>query len=351
MKPKVDYKAAGVDIEAGNEAVRRIKAHVISTHSKAVLTGLGSFGSAFSLKDALRDMKDPVMVQSTDGVGTKTLVSAMAGRYEGLGRDLIGNVMGDIVVMGAKPLTFLDYIGVHKINPAIMEQILCGISAGCVEAGAALVGGEMAEMPSVYAEGDLDLVGFATGVVDRDKIITGQTIQAGDVIYALNSSGIHTNGFSLARKLVFGMAGHDIHDKPAGLNGVSVADALLTPHINYAPAVGAVLDTGIPVLGMAHITGGGLVENVPRIVPDGLHAVIDRATWTPQPVFGFLQAIGQVEEMEMLRTFNMGVGLVMIAPPGQLSALEAALKNFLALQVWELGRVVAGGGPVEFVGK
>lgn len=349
MAAKIDYKSAGVDIEAGNEAVRRMKSHVTRTHSKAVLTGLGGFGSAYSLKEALADLVDPVMVQSTDGVGTKTLVSVMAGRYEDLGRDLVGNVMGDIVVMGARPLTFLDYIGVHKIEPAIVEFIVRGISAACAEANVSLVGGETAEMPSVYAAGDLDLVGFVTGVVDRDKIITGQKIQAGDTIYALGSSGLHTNGFSLARKLAFDVGSHKINDKPVGLNGQSLADAMLAPHINYAPAVRAILDAGFPVRGMAHITGGGLVENVPRILPDGLHAVIDRATWSPQPIFKFLQTLGHVDDLEMHRVFNMGVGLVLIAPAGLQNDFESVLKGFPNVRIWELGEVVAGAGPVELI--
>ena len=210
MSSKVDYKSAGVDIEAGNEAVRRIKRHVAETHKQhpsAVLTGLGSFGALFALGDALKGLKDPVMVQSTDGVGTKSKVTVMAGRYEELGHDLVSAVAGDIVVMGARPLTFLDYLGFHKTEPEIVEALVRGMSAACVEAGIALVGGETAEMPAVYAEGDLDVVGFVTGVVDRERMLTGENIVAGDVLYAINSSGLHTNGFSLARKLIFEIGG------------------------------------------------------------------------------------------------------------------------------------------------
>jgi phosphoribosylformylglycinamidine cyclo-ligase len=346
---KMDYRSAGVDIDAGNEAVRRIKAHVARTHTKAVLTGLGSFGSMFSLRDAVAGMDDPVMVQSTDGCGTKTIVSAMAGRYEDLGRDLVAAVAGDIVVMGARPLTFLDYLGLHRIVPETVEALVRGMSSACEEAGIALVGGETAEMPAVYAEGDLDVVGFVTGVVDRAKLLTGASIKAGDVLYGVNSSGLHTNGFSLARKILFERGGLAIDAVPEELEGKSLADALLAPHANYVAPVRAVLEAGVPVKGMAHITGGGLLENVPRVLPEGLGCVIDRGTWTPQPIFRLMQRLGNVDETEMLRTFNMGVGLVMIAPPGLQAEIAAAMTKWPQFRVWELGRVETGSG-VKLVG-
>jgi phosphoribosylformylglycinamidine cyclo-ligase len=346
----IDYKSAGVDIEAGNEAVRRMKSHVAKTHTKAVLTGLGSFGTLYSLRDALAGMADPVMVQSTDGVGTKTKVTVMAGRYEALGRDLVAAVAGDIVVMGAQPLTFLDYLGLHKTDPQIVEQLVKGMSEACAEAGIALVGGETAEMPAVYAPGELDVVGFVTGVVDREKLIDGSKIAPGDVLYAINSSGLHTNGFSLARKLIFEIAGRSIDDKPVELQGASIADVLLEPHANYVAPVQSLLRAGIPVKGMAHITGGGLVENTPRVLPDGLGCVIDLATWTPQPIFGWMKQIGQIDELEMYRTFNMGVGLVLVAPAGLEAEISAALAAFPKLRVWELGRVEADVEGVRFSG-
>ena len=350
MSATIDYKSAGVDIEAGNEAVRRIKSHVAKTHSAAVLTGLGSFGTLFSLGDAVQGMKDPVMVQSTDGVGTKTKVTVMAGRYEDLGRDLVAAVAGDIAVMGARPLTFLDYLGFHKIDPAIVEQLVRGMSAACLEGGISLVGGETAEMPAVYAKDDLDVVGFVTGVVDRDKLITGASIVAGDVLYGVSSSGLHTNGWSLARKLLFEIGGYGIDAQPVELEGDSLADVLLAPHANYVAPIRSILDAGIPVKGMAHITGGGLVENVPRILPEGLGATIDRATWKPQPVFTMMQHLGNINDLEMHRTFNMGVGLVLIAPPGMQDDLSAAISTFPALRVWELGGVAADTTGVQFGG-
>jgi phosphoribosylformylglycinamidine cyclo-ligase len=344
MKETMDYKSAGVDIEAGNEAVRRIKQHAASTHAKAVLTGLGSFGTMYSLREAIAGMRDPVMVQSTDGVGTKTKVSVMARRYEDLGRDLVAAVAGDIAVMGARPLTFLDYVGMHKIEPSVMEELVRGMSAACVEAGISLVGGETAEMPAVYAKDDLDVVGFVTGVVEREKVLTGSSIVAGDVLYGVNSSGVHTNGWSLARKVLFARGGYAIDARPEELGGASLADVLLKPHANYVMAIRRILDAGIPVKGMAHITGGGLVENVPRILPEGLGALIDRRTWTPQPIFTLMQKIGNIEDLEMHRTFNMGVGLVIVAPAGLQNDLATAIAEFPALQVWELGRVEAGDG-------
>jgi phosphoribosylformylglycinamidine cyclo-ligase len=324
-----------------------MKAHVLKTHSSAVLTGLGSFGTMFSLKDALAGMSDPVMVQSTDGVGTKTKVTVMAAQaagadagryYELLGHDLVAAVAGDIAVMGARPLTFLDYLGVHKVEPEIIERLVKGMSDACAEAGIALVGGETAEMPAVYAEGELDVVGFVTGVVERDGLITGAGIVAGDVVYGVSSTGLHTNGWSLARKLLFEMNGYAIGETRAELGGQSLADVLLEPHGNYVKPIRRALDAGIPVKGMAHITGGGLLENVPRVLPAGLGVVIDREAWTPQPIFGMMQRLGEIAEEEMHRAFNMGIGLVVVAAPGQLDALAAAMSPFV---VSEIGRVDA----------
>jgi len=347
----VDYKSAGVDIEAGNEAVRRMKSHVVKTHSKAVLTGLGSFGTMYSLGDALRGMSEPVMVQSTDGVGTKTKVTVMAAEaaaaagadagkyYELLGHDLVAAVAGDIAVMGARPLTFLDYLGVHKVEPGIIERLVKGMSDACAEAGIALVGGETAEMPAVYAEGELDVVGFVTGVVERASVITGAEIVEGDVLYGVGSTGLHTNGWSLARKLLFAMNGFAIDAPMSELDGKTLADVLLVPHGNYVKPIERALDAGIEIKGMAHITGGGLVENVPRVLPEGLGAVIDMKSWRPQPIFGLMQRLGSIDAVEMNRAFNMGVGLVVIGAAGLETQLAEAMKPFA---VWELGVVKSG---------
>ncbi|SEG22870.1 phosphoribosylformylglycinamidine cyclo-ligase [Bryocella elongata] len=344
----IDYKSAGVDIEAGNEAVRRIRSHAASTHSPAVLTGLGSFGTLFSLKDALAQYRDPVMVQSTDGVGTKTLVSVMAGKFDDLGRDLVAAVAGDIAVMGARPLTFLDYVGVHHVDPAQIEQLVSGMADACREAGISLVGGETAEMPSVYAKGDLDVVGFVTGIVERDEVLTGESIVEGDVVYGVQSSGLHTNGWSLARKLLFDVAKHGIHDAPKELGGKTLAEVLLAPHANYVTPIRRALDARIPIKGMAHITGGGLVENTPRILPKGLGARIDVHAWEPQAIFAMMQKLGELDREEMHKVFNMGVGLAVIAPAGQLEALRDAFAPF---HVWKIGKVEAGLEHTALVGE
>lgn len=349
----IDYKSAGVDIEASNEAVRRMKRHVARTHGPAVLTQLGAFGSLFSLGNAVKDMREPVMVQSTDGCGTKTLVTTMVGTpaaYESLGRDLVAAVAGDIAVMGARPLTFLDYLGVHKVEPDVIESLVRGMSAACEEASIALVGGETAEMPGVYGPGDIDVVGFVTGVADKAKLLTGAGIAPGDSLYAVNSSGLHTNGYSLARKLFFEIAGLTVHSRPEDLGGASLGEVLLAPHTNYVAPIRAVLEAGVPVTGMAHITGGGLTENVPRILPQGLGVVIDRATWTPQPVFAMMQRLGNIPAAEMLRAFNMGVGLVMVAPRGLEQQLASLLQPWPHLRVWTLGRVEADVQGVQYVG-
>jgi phosphoribosylformylglycinamidine cyclo-ligase len=326
---------------------------VMKTHSAAVLTGLGSFGTMYSLGDALKGMKDPVMVQSTDGVGTKTKVTVMAASglsidtagkyYEALGRDLVAAVAGDIAVMGARPLTFLDYLGLHKTEPAIVEWLVKGMSDACADAGIALVGGETAEMPAVYSEGELDVVGFVTGVVERDALITGAGIVEGDVLYGVSSTGLHTNGWSLARKLLFEMNGYAVHDALDELGGATLADVLLAPHANYVQSIRRALDVGIAIKGMAHITGGGLVENVPRVLPEGLGAVIAMESWKPQPIFSMMQRLGGIETYEMHRAFNMGVGLVVIAKAGLQQDLAAAMSPF---RVWKLGRV---DGSVEGV--
>ncbi len=351
MSETIDYKSAGVDIEAGNEAVRRMKRHVARTHGPAVLTQLGAFGSLYSLADAIKGMADPVMVQSTDGCGTKTLVTAMVNTpaaYESLGRDLVAAVAGDIAVMGARPLTFLDYLGVHKVEPETIESLVRGMSSACEEAGIALVGGETAEMPAVYSHGDLDVVGFVTGVVDRAKLLTGKDIRPGDKLYAVNSSGLHTNGYSLARKLFFEIAGLDPGSRPDELGGASLAEVLLAPHTNYVAPIRAVLDAGLPIRGMAHITGGGLTENVPRILPEGLGVVIDRSSWVPPPVFAMMQRLGNIPDAEMLRAFNMGVGLVLVAPAGLEPQLSQLLKPWPHLRVWEVGRVEANTSGVSY---
>jgi len=337
---KIDYKSAGVDIDAGNEAVERIKKGVRSTFTTNVLTGLGSFGSLYDLKPILDDYENPVLVQSIDGVGTKTIIARKLGKFNTIGVDLLSACANDILVMGARPLTFLDYIANDKLRPDTIEEIVAGMVEACRDTGVSLVGGETADMPDTYLPGEHDLVGVITGVVEKDKIITGETIQPGDVVLGLPSSGLHTNGYSLARKLFFEIGGYDVNDTIPGLEK-SVGLTLLEPHINYTNHVFGVLDKEIGLKGIAHITGGVLVENIPRILPDGCDVEIHKGSWPSIPIFNVMQSIGNVDENEMYRTFNMGIGMIIIAAPDQVNSIKKIID------VHEIGFVVAGENQVN----
>jgi len=338
----MDYKSAGVDIDAGNEAVKRIKKGVQSTFTTNVLTGLGSFGSLYDLKSILDDYENPVLVQSIDGVGTKAIIARKLGKFNTIGVDLLSACANDILVMGARPLTFLDYIANDKLRPDTIEEIVAGIAQACRDTGVSLVGGETADMPDTYLPGEHDLVGVITGVVEKDKIITGETIQPGDVVLGLPSSGLHTNGYSLARKLFFEIGGYDVNDTIPELEK-SVGLTLLEPHINYTNHVFGVLDKEIGVKGIAHITGGGLVENIPRILPDGCDVEIHKGSWPGVPIFNVMQSIGNVDENEMYRAFNMGIGMIIIAAPDQVNIIKKIID------VHEIGFVVVGGNQVNII--
>ena len=338
----MDYKSAGVDIDAGNESVERIKKGVQSTFTTNVLTGLGSFGSLYDLKSILDDYENPVLVQSIDGVGTKAIIARKLGKFNTIGVDLLSACANDILVMGARPLTFLDYIANDKLMPDTIEEIVAGMVQACRDTGVSLVGGEMAEMPDTYLPGEHDLVGVITGVVEKDKIITGEAIHPGDVVLGLLSSGLHTNGYSLARKLFFEIGGYDVNDTIPELEK-SVGLTLLEPHINYTNHVFGVLDKEIGVKGIAHITGGGLVENIPRILPDGCCVEIHRGSWPGVPIFNVMQSIGNVDENEMYRTFNMGIGMIIIAAPDQVNSIKKIID------VHEIGFVVAGENQVNII--
>ena len=336
---KTNYKAAGVDIDAGNEAVARIKDGVKTTFTSNVLTGLGSFGSLYDLKPILETYDNPVMVQSIDGVGTKTIIARKLKKFDTIGMDLLSACANDILVMGARPLTFLDYIANDKLKPHIIEEIVSGMVKACKETGVSLVGGETAEMPDTYLPGEHDLVGIITGVVEKDKIITGESIKPGDVVLGLPSNGLHTNGYSLARKLFFEIGGYGVNNTIPELKK-SVGLTLLEPHINYTNHIFAVLDEDINVKGIAHITGGGLVENIPRILPDGCDVEIKKESWPILPVFDVMQSLGNVDEDEMCRTFNMGIGMVFIVNPADMDAVKYATKNLT--EVYEIGAVFSG---------
>ena len=338
-KQKIDYKSAGVDIDAGNEAVDRIKDGVKSTFTSNVLTGLGSFGSLYDLKPILENYNHPVMVQSIDGVGTKTIIARKMEKFDTIGIDLLSAAANDILVMGARPLTFLDYIANDKLNPGIVEEIVSGMVKACKETGVSLVGGETAEMPDTYLPGEHDLVGIITGVVEKEKIITGENIKPGDVVLGLPSNGLHTNGYSFARKLFFEIGGYDVNDMIPELDK-SVGLTLLEPHINYTNHVFSVLDIGIDLKGIAHITGGGLVENIPRILPNGVGVNLKKESWPSLPVFDVMQSIGDVDENEMFRAFNMGIGMVFIVDSTDVNSVKDALKDLT--EVYEIGTIVSG---------
>lgn len=342
------YKEAGVNIDAGNEVVRRIKKDVASTHTKAVLTGIGSFGGLYDIGEVLKGYKNPVLVQSIDGVGTKLAVARMMNKYDSVGEDIVNHCCDDLLAMGAKSLTFLDYVANEKLDPSVMESIVSGMSKACRENNIALLGGETAEMPGTYAKGEHDIAGCITGVVEKDKIITGEKIKEGDIALGFPSSGLHTNGFSLARKLFFKVKNFSV-DTEINELGETVGEALLKIHINYSLPVLAMLDGGIEIHGIAHITGGGFIENIPRVLPEDLDIEIKKDTWPILPVFSYMQKIGNIEEQEMYRTFNMGIGLVLIVPKEEKEKIEKVLENHPKFKIYEIGKIISGNKKVILV--
>ncbi len=341
------YAQSGVNIDAGNESVKRIKDNVASTHTKAVLTGIGSFGGLYDIGEVLKSYKNPVLVQSIDGVGTKLSVACMMNKYDTVGEDIVNHCCDDLLAMGARSLTFLDYVAHDKLDPNVMEAMVGGMAKACRENGVSLIGGETAEMPGVYASGEHDIAGCITGVVEKEKIITGENIKEGDIILGFPSSGLHTNGFSLARKLLFNIAGHKV-DEVVGDLGESVGKALMKVHVNYSNPVLAILDKGIDIKGIAHITGGGFIENIPRVLPENLDAEITKGTWTVLPIFSYLKKIGNVSEEEMYRVFNMGIGLVLIVQQSEKEKVENILKDFPEFKIFEIGKIISGSGKVVF---
>ncbi len=342
----MDYKQAGVDIEAGNEVVRRIRSLARGTFTPGVLSEIGSFGGLFRLDSA--GVPDPVLVASADGVGTKLRVAFMAGRHTTIGADLVNHCVNDILVQGAQPLFFLDYLATGRLDPAVAVQVVEGLAAACRTNGCALLGGETAEMPGFYADGEYDVAGFIVGAVARDRLIDGRAIRPGDVLIGLPSSGLHTNGYSLARRIVFEEAGLGIESMLPGV-GRRAGEALLVPHRSYLPVVRPLLGSGA-IKGMAHITGGGLTENLPRVFPEGTSPVIDRSTWTPPPLFTFLQDAGQVPDEDMLRTFNMGIGLVIVCARDAAAEVLAGLADAGEPGALTIGSVAAGDGRVVYTG-
>jgi phosphoribosylformylglycinamidine cyclo-ligase len=342
MKEHFSYRDAGVDIDAANEAKERIKLLARDTFTPNVMTEIGSFGGMF--RADFSRMKEPVLVSSADGVGTKLRVAFMTGVHHTVGYDLVCHCVNDILVQGARPLFFLDYIAAGKLVPDTVASVIEGLARGCKEAGCALIGGETAEMPGFYADGEYDVAGFIVGVVDRSHIIDGSRIAPGDVLIGLPSVGLHTNGYSLARKLFFQVAGY-VPGTPIDALGCTAGEELLKPHRSYLGGLDGLLESG-RIKGLAHITGGGLLENLPRILPEGIGVEIRAGSWPVLPVFGLLAQIGNVPRQEMYRTFNMGVGMVVIAGQSDSEAIRAHLDQRGEAH-YDIGRVVEGAREVS----
>jgi phosphoribosylformylglycinamidine cyclo-ligase len=332
----LSYKGAGVDIDAGAELVEAIKPLARSTDRPGVMSGLGGFGALFDLCRA--GFRDPILVATTDGVGTKLKIASATGRHEGIGIDLVAMCVNDLIVQGAEPLFFLDYFATGRLAPAVAEAVLRGIAEGCRQAGCALVGGETAEMPDHYAEGDYDLAGFAVGAVERDRLLTGSSTAAGDLVLGVASSGVHSNGFSLVRRVV---ETHrlDYADPAPFATAVSLGEALLVPTRIYVRSIlAAHAQNGIKAI--AHITGGGLTDNIPRVINAGLAVELDASGWPVPEVFRWLADAGRITPQEMARTFNCGIGLAIVVDPGRAAAIAAELSRH-GETVQTIGRVVA----------
>lgn len=342
----INYKSAGVDIDAGNEVVKRIKKGVQATYNQNVLSELGGFAGLYDLRPLFTEYAHPVLVQSIDGLGTKPIIASMMGKYDNLGFDLLSSTCNDIIVCGAKPLTLLDYIGGSKIKPDEVVSIVDSISRAAKAVNVALLGGETAEMPGVYVGNEYDVVGIVTGVVDKDKIITGRDIEPGDVVLGFGSSGLHTNGYSLARKLCFEVAGWEPNQIVTDFKA-KVGDVLLAPHINYTLPVLQLLKQKLPILGMAHITGGGLLENIPRVLPKHCSVEIHIGSWPILPIFKALVNLGKLPREEAYRTFNMGVGYIVIVRPEVVADVKLAIRSqFTDLNLYEIGKVIPGDNKV-----
>lgn len=337
MSKQISYRDAGVDIDAANDAKERIKRLARETFTPNVLTEIGSFGGMF--RADFSEMKEPVLVSSADGVGTKLRIAFITGIHNTVGYDLVCHCVNDILVQGARPLFFLDYIAAGKLVPDTVASVIEGLARACKETGCVLIGGETAEMPGFYSEGEYDVAGFIVGVLDREKVIDGTNIMPGDVLIGLPSAGLHTNGYSLARKLFFEVAGYKPETYVDELE-CTVAEQLLKPHRSYLGVLEGLLETGL-IKGLAHITGGGLLENIPRILPEGRGVEIRLGSWPVLPVFNQLATIGNVSEQEMYRTFNMGIGMVVVTEAGDAELVREHFDQ-LGEASYDIGTVVEG---------
>lgn len=338
MTAPLDYRAAGVDIDAADEAVKRIRAHVDSTRTAGTLGAFGSFGGLFRAPTGT----SPVLVASADGVGTKVKVAIEADRHDTIGHDLVNHCVNDILAQGATPLFFLDYLALAKLEPRVVERLVAGVAAGCRENGCALIGGETAEMPGLYTPPDYDLAGFIVGAVEEDALLGPERVREGDVLLAIESSGLHTNGYSLARRIVRERMGLSLHDRFPGEGDATVADVLLRVHRSYLAALRPNLSR---IHALAHITGGGIPGNLNRVLPKSLDAVVHRDAWEVPNVFRQLAQAGGVSDDEMFRAFNMGVGMIVVVAPGDLAPVADSIAK-AGIPVWVTGEVVRGTGRV-----
>jgi len=342
MSDRATYKNAGVNIDAGNEAVMRMKDFIRSTFTQGVLTDVGTFGGMFQLD--LSGMERPVLVSSIDGVGTKLKVAFMMNKHDTVGHDIVNHCVDDILVQGAKPLFFLDYFATGQLSPTVVVEVVKGLSEACRNAGCALIGGETAEMPGLYLAGEYDIAGCIVGMVDRNKIVDGSKIRPGDILIGLGSNGLHTNGYSLVRHIFFEIAKWRV-DQMIPEFGSTLGEELLKPHKSYATSVQTILSE-FDVHGMAHITGGGFYDNIPRALPANCQAVVDRRTWEVPSIFKVIQEVGNIDEPEMFRTFNMGIGYILIVPKEQATEVAARLSA-LGEENYVIGEVRKGSPEVQ----
>jgi phosphoribosylformylglycinamidine cyclo-ligase len=345
MPVHTDYKSAGVNLEAADEAVSRIAELARSTYSNAVLAGVGPFSGLMQLD--LSGYREPVLVSSCDGVGTKLKLAIRWGHHQSIGADLVNHCVNDILTCGADPLAFLDYLAIAQMDPAVVEEVISGVATACRENNIALVGGETAEMPGLYKRGDYDLASFVVGMVERGAILDGSAIQDGCMLIGLESSGPHTNGYSLIRKILFDQNQYDLDDTPEELAGRSLADAIMAVHRSYRAAVTAVREH-VGLVGMAHITGGGIEGNLRRILPEGCQAAIDASSWPQPPIFRFLQTVGGVDPDEMFRVFNMGIGYILVVAPEEAKATVDLLQA-ADVAAYQIGHVMNGTNGVRII--
>lgn len=339
----MDYKQAGVDVEAGREFVKKITDNVASTYRKGVLGGLGGFGGCFEIPQGYQQ---PVLISGTDGVGTKLKIAHELNRHDTVGVDLVAMCVNDILTSGAEPLFFLDYLATGKLDTNQLAEVINGIVSGCKESGCALLGGETAEMPGFYQVGEYDLAGFCVGIVEKSKILDGSKVEKGDVAIALSSSGIHSNGFSLVRKIIESN-GFSWHDKPRELTGQTLGEICLTPTRLYVKPVLSALQSGLEIKAMAHITGGGIPENLPRCLPTNRSIELKLDSWTIPPIFQWLAKTGNVNQEAMLNTFNMGVGFVVIVSEDDVTTVKDHFLNY-NIETSSIGQVIEGENSIVF---